>query len=353
MDTGNFYIDKPVFGLDVGFGSIKVMQITEVNNKKLITGYGIVDFDPKSIKDGVIIDPESLAKATKNLFEKGIIGEINTRRASIAIPVARTYNRAMSLPKMNAKDLDNAVILEAEQYIPVPSEDLYIDYIITSEKPDGVELLVVAVPKTIVDSYLTYADLIGIEISAFETTIAAAARLVEHTKQDNMPTILADVGSISADITIFDKQLIVTGTVAGGSDTYTEIIAKKLDVSDQIAYTIKTKYGLNISKKQRQITEALKPMLDALTKEMRKMIRYYDDRTKGKSKIEQVLTIGGGANMPGLSEYLTNELRLPARMFNPWDSLDFGHLQQPNDIQKSMYITVAGLALIDPKEIWK
>ena len=353
MDIGNFYIDKPVFGLDVGFGSIKVMQINEVNNRKLVTGYGVVDFEPKSIKDGVIIDPESLAKATKNLFDKGIVGEINTRRASIAIPVARTYNRAMSLPKMNAKDLDNAVTLEAEQYIPVPSEDLYIDYVVTSEKPDGVELLVVAVPKIIVDSYITYADIIGIEISAFETTIAAAARLVGHTRQDDMPTILVDVGSISADITIFDKQLIVTGTVAGGSDTYTETIAKKLDVSNQVAYTIKTKYGLNISKKQQQITEALKPMLDSLTKEMRKMIRYYDERTHGKSKIEQILTIGGGSNMPGLSEYLTNELRLPTRMFNPWDYLDFGHLQQPNDIQKSMYITAAGLALMDPKKIWK
>lgn len=353
MKPGLIYKDKPLFGLDIGTSSIKVMQIATVGKRQQIIGYGVTSYDQSALKDGVIEDPEVLAKATKELFEKHLIGEITTSRAALGIPVARTYNRVMNLPTMNRKDLDEAVRLEAEQYIPVPIDELYIDYNITSANKDGFELLAVAVPKKIVDSYLTFTSLLGVDVCILETTISASSRLVAHSEKDDIPTILIDFGSVSVDITIFDKQLIVTGTVAGGGDTFTELISKKLDVSNQVAHTIKTKYGLSVSKKQKDIQDALSPILNSLTKEIRKMIRYYDDRTGSEGKISQIITMGGGANMPGLSEHITSELRLPSRMCNPWVNLSFGKLQPPNEIEKSMYVTAAGLSLINPKDIWK
>ena len=93
-------------------------------------------------------------------------------------------------------------------------------------------------------------SLLGIEIGILETTISAASRLVAHAELNDIPTILIDFGSLSVDMTIYDKQIIVTGTVSGGGETFTELIAKKLDVSLQVAHTIKTKYGLGVSKKQ-------------------------------------------------------------------------------------------------------
>lgn len=353
MNTGLLYKDKPLFGLDIGTSSIKVMQIETHNKTQFIVGYGVANYDKSALKDGVIENPEVLAKAAKELFEKNLIGDITTRRAAFSMPVARTYNRVMNLPPMSRKDLDEAVRLEAEQYIPVAIDELYIDYNVTAETKDGFELLAVAAPKKIVDSYLVFADLLGLDVSILETTINASARLIAHSERNDVPTILIDFGSVSVDITIFDKQLIVTGTVAGGGDTFTELIGKKLEVSNQVAHTIKTKYGLSVSKKQKEIQEALKPILNSLTKEIRKMIRYYDERTSSEGKIGQIITMGGGANMPGLSEHITNELRMPTRMCNPWANLDFGKLQPPSTIEKSMYVTAAGLALIDPKEIWK
>lgn len=186
-----------------------------------------------------------------------------------------------------------------------------------------------------------------------ETTIGSASRLFVQAEPSDMPTVLIDLGSLSSDITIYDKALIVTGTVPGGGDNFTETIAKSLSVTHQEAHVIKTKYGLGFSKKQAEITIALTPILDQLVKEIRRMIRYYEERTSAEGKIRQVVTMGGGANMPGLSEYLTDTLRLPVRMCDPWQHIDFAGLQPPNSIEKSMYVTVAGLALINPREIFK
>lgn len=347
------YHDKPLFGLDIGFNNLKVMQTVSQNNKKRVVGYGVANFQPEAIKDGIIIDPEALAKATNELFKKRLVGQITTRRVALAIPANRAFNRTMTLPKMKKKDIPDAVRLETEQYVPMPIDELYVDYSIISNTDKGIELLVVAAPRTIVDSYLTYARLLGLEPVAIETTIAASSRLFVQAEQSDVPTVLIDLGSLSSDLTVYDKTLIVTGTVPGGGDSFTNAIANKLNVSKQEAHIIKTKYGLGLSKKQKEITECLDPIINQLSKEIRRMVRYYEERTTTNDKIRQIVTMGGGANMPGLSEHLTSTLRLPVRMCDPWQQLNFAGLQPPNNTEKSMYVTVAGLSFMDPKEIFK
>jgi len=350
MDNTYFYKDKPIFGLDVGFSTLKAMQISPDHNQRLVNGYGVASYDPKAIVDGVIVDPEAIAKAAHEMFTKNLVGDITTRRVNITIPAARTFTRNMTLPKLANKDLADAVRLEAELYIPVPIDELYIDYSVVRRSDKDIDLLAVVVPKKIVDSYMQLARLLGLEVVSIESTISAAGRLFVQAERNDVPTVLIDFGTLSADVTIYDQSLVVTGTVRGGGDSYTHLIADALNVTKQEAHIIKTKYGLGVSKKQKQITAALTPLLEQLVKEIRRMIRYYEERGNTDKKINQVVTMGGGANMPGLSEYLTNSLRLAVRMCDPWQHMEFHHLTPPNSVEKSMYVTVAGCALMNPKE---
>ncbi len=352
MNNKYFYQDKPLFGLDIGFSSVKVMQIVDGEKQKNISGYGVASFDPKAIKDGVIVDAEIIAKAVKELFDQHLIGHITTHRLVASIPATRSFARAMVLPKLNKKDLNDAVQLEAERYIPVPLDQLYIDYSVSKRAAEETDLLAVAVPKKIIDSYLALFSILGLEAAAIEPTISSSGRLFEFTDQSDVPTVLIDFGTLSADITIYDKSLIVTGTVPCGGEQFSSLIAEQLGVSKAEAHVIKVKYGLSLSKKQKEITAALKPVLSQLERELRRMIRYYEERFGGDHKISQIVTMGGGANMPGLSEYMTNQMRLPVRMCDPWQHLNFRKLQPPNSAEKAMYITVAGLALLNPKEIF-
>src|SRR4051812_44501788 len=104
MNNTYFYHDKPVFGLDVGFSSLKVMQSSLHKSHQLVTGYGVTSFDSRAIKDGVIVEPEIIAKAAYELFNKNLIGDITTRRVVLAVPAARTFTRTVTLPKLNNKD---------------------------------------------------------------------------------------------------------------------------------------------------------------------------------------------------------------------------------------------------------
>ncbi len=352
MNKSVFYQDKPVFGLDVGYSSLKVMQTYQQNHKQYVSGYGAAAIDSKSIKDGVIVQPEEIAKVALDLFQKNLVGDITTSRVAVAIPAARTFTRTVTLPYLDSKDLAEAIQLETEQYVPVPIENLYIDHTVINKSDKNLEILVVAVPRIIVDSYVELTKLMGLEIVVIESTISSASRLFVQAEQSDTPTVLIDFGSLSSDITIYDKSLIVTGTVPGGGDSFTTAIAAKLGITRAEAHVVKSKYGLGLSKKQKEISDCLTPILDQMLKEIRRMIRYYEERSDTQRKIDQVVTMGGGANMPGLSEHMTNSLRLPVRMCDPWQHINFHGLQPPNTIEKSMYVTVAGLSLVNSKEIF-
>lgn len=355
-----FFHDKPLFGMEIGHGSLKVMQLADrpsksetKNYRPRIIGYGFTKFDMNSQKDGVILKPEIVAKATHELFQKHLVGDISTRRVAIAIPTYRAYTRSLQLPKLKPKELHEAVQLEAEQYIPLSLEELYLDYEIIKQTPDETELFAVAAPKAIVDSYLELAQILGLEAVLIEPTLSSSGRLFSLDDQSDVPAIIINFGSVSSDISIFDKHILVTGTVKGGGEDFTNSIKDKLGVTFQEAAMIKTRYGLSVSKKQAEIRQALEPILQEIIKEIRRMMRYYEERYGSERPITQVITLGGGANMPGLDEYFTETMRLAVRHSDPWQYFDYHGLQPPAIADRPMYATAAGLSLAPSRGVFQ
>ncbi len=346
--------DKPLFGLDIGHGKVRVMQLVPFKRRLRLIGYGETTFEPSAIHDGVIETPEVIAEAIQGLFRHHLVGDITTTRTAIALPMARAFTRSLEVPKLSDKELAEAVTNEAEQYIPAALEDLYIDYTRAgaSAEADKNTVLIVAMPKAIVDSYLTLSRMLGLEAVVLQTSSGAGAQLFARDPQSDVPSLLIDFGSNSADITVYDRGPAVSGTVACGSELITTAIAHELGVTEKEATLIKAKYGLGISKKQTQIEKALDPTLSLLVKEIKRTVRYYEEHTHDKRKISQVIIAGGGANMPGLAEYLTSNLRMAVRSFDPSIFIDFGHLQPFNLTERMSYVTAAGLAAIDPKEVF-
>ncbi|MDB5170693.1 MAG: hypothetical protein JWO35_387 [Candidatus Saccharibacteria bacterium] len=358
VKISNFFHDKPLFGLDIGHGSLKVMQLSQApgsslkNHKPRVIGYGFTTFDKAAQEDGVVVQPQVIAKAAFDLFKNHLIGDITTRRVAIAIPAYRTFTRSLQLPRLKPNELKEAVELEAEQYISLPLEDLYLDYEVIKQTEDSIDLFVVAVPRKIVDSYLDLAQIIGLETVLIEPTLSSSGRLFTIDSNSDSASFIIDFGSLSSDISIFDKHVVVTGTVQAGGVNFTESIQKKLSVTREEAGLIKTRYGLGASKKQADITQALEPILQQIVKELRRMMRYYEERYGSERPLGQIITLGGGANMPGLSEYLTETLRLAVRHSDPWQYITYKGLQPPALADRPMYSTVAGLSLAQPKEVF-
>jgi type IV pilus assembly protein PilM len=347
-----FFEDKPLFGLDIGHDKLRVMQFGARGKLPRLKGYGLTSFDRSATHDGVIVKPEIVAQATKALFTKGLIGIIDTNRVAVSLPAARAFTRAVQLPKMSAKDIDAAVKTEAEQYIPATPDTPYLDYTTIREDAEGMEVFVVAMPKKIVDSYMLLTRMLGLEAVLLDTAIGASARLFACDRQSDIPSVLVDFGTSSTDITVFNRGLVVTGTAPFGGDDITKDMAGVLRVTPREATMLKSNYGLSSSVIQKQVIHAIQPLLELLIKEIRRTIRYYEEHYPKEPPIGQVITMGGGANMPGLAGYLTDQLRLPVRSFDPAAHIDFGGLPKFDVADHMSYVTVAGLAITNPAEIF-
>ncbi|MBI3889874.1 pilus assembly protein PilM, partial [Candidatus Saccharibacteria bacterium] len=186
-----------------------------------------------------------------------------------------------------------------------------------------------------------------------EPAINAVARILKSTEEGHLPTVIVDIGAANTDIAVLDGSIRITGGIGTGGNTFTLDIAKKLSVTLENAHQLKVLNGLAPGARQEKITAALRPALRGIITETRKVIRYYNERLSNDRRLEQVLVVGSGSNVPGIGEYFTNELVMPARTANPWQQLDFGQLPQPAKQFRSRYITVAGLSNVDKGAMWK
>jgi type IV pilus assembly protein PilM len=347
-----FYKDRPLFGLDIGVSGVKALQLDKTHPNYKVQGYGFAGFDESFFNQGIIQNYEGVASAIHSMFQESIVGSIDTNRVAISVPAAFTFSRIITLPQsIDQKDVPEAVLTEIQQYLPSALNEMYTDYTVVGNNKTERRVLTVAAPQKIIDSYMALASILGLEVVAMEPTISASNRLFGFTDKHKVPSVLIDFGALSTDITVYDDNLVVTGTVSGGGEHFTNAIQKALGVTDSEAHTIKTRFGLNRSKKQTEITMAVQPFIEELVKEIRRMVRYYEERVNDKKKqIGQVVTLGGGANIPGLSEHLTNSLRLPVRSYDPWSTISFGKLKLLTAENDGMFVTAAGLALLDPKE---
>lgn len=350
---GLFYKDKVMFGFDIGRNSIKIMQVDMINKQSIVSGYGSAVFDNSAIKDGVIVNPEEIIKVAHDLIDKHMVGKITTNRVAVALPNAHSFSRVITLPKMNQKDLAGAVQLEVDQSIPMPIDELYYDFSVAQTLEDGsLEVQIVACPREIVDSYLVVFEALGLEVALIESNISAVTRIVVHSEAHDVSTLIIDVGSSACDLSIYDGSAIrATGTVDCSSERITQNIADALGVSLQQAHSIKTRYGLELSKKQDNIIKAVAPELNKLISEIRKVMRYFADRESSGRPIGQIIILGGGANLPGLSTYITDHTRVPTRLCAPWNNISFGKLQPPHELETTLYTTASGLSMIRPEEL--
>lgn len=345
-----FYRDRPVFGIEISQTGLRAMAL---DKNKRVLGYGSVEVDPARLEESIKRSPDFLTRTIQTLLHDRLNGHTPNNHVVLSAPSAHTFTRSLSVPVSAARHLSEAVRLEAEQYIPVPIDELSIDYQIIGKNGGTLDVLMCAIPERIAETIVRAAEDARLVPVLAEPALSSIARLVQATEHGDLPTVLVDIGAASTDLAVLNKAIRVTGSLGVGGNTMTLAIAKHMKLSLEEAFHTKKHDGLNAGPRQDKIRSAVAPHLDLMIAEIRKVIRYYAERIGQTARIEQVVIVGGGSYMPGLGDYITEALLLPARVANPWHLLDFGKLKPPPRQLRPRYLTVTGLAMIDIREIWQ
>lgn len=339
-----------MIGLDISQTGVKVMAVDP--KKWLVLGYGSIDLDPAKVQKSLEDSEDTyLSQNIQILLTEKLIGTLPSNHTVLGVPTNRTFSRTFTVPTASESTLKDAVEIEVDQYIPIPMSSLYVDYQIIERSKEQLTVIMAAVPKKLVDRCMEAMTLAKLRPIMIEPGINSVARVLEATEEGHLTTLIVDIGPASTDIAVLENGAIrVSGGLGVGGNTFTLDIAKKLDTDLENAHQLKVLNGLSAGPRQAKLVSALQPSLQRILAEVRKVMRYYNERLTEEQKLEQVLVVGGGSNVPGIGDYFTNELVMPARVASPWQKLDFGNLPQPTRQLRSRYMTVAGLACINPRE---
>lgn len=351
---------KPqAFGLDISDLSLKFAKLKKKKKFFDLEIFGEKEIEPGIIKGGEIKDEKKLAEIIKEVTKK-----VKTKYVVASLPEEKAFLQVIKMPKLPEEDLKQAVIFEAEKYIPLPIDQVYLDSQIIQpvfDRQESFEVLISAVPKKITDGYLNSFKLAGLQPVCFEIESMAISRVLIKGEFASDPVLIIDLGATRTSFIIFSgKTIRFTASTPISSLGFTQVISKTLGVTLEEAERLKIKYGLEerirlkieeektIKKMERgRVFEALIPPLVDLVQQIKRCIDFYETHTPAE-KIKKIILCGGGANLKGLTELLTIELKLPVELGNPWLNI----LRKPEEgikkmpLEKSLFfVTALGLAL--------
>lgn len=352
------YKPRPSFGLDVGQHTAKFLELKRSGKGYKVVGMGQCEIADGYIVEGVIAEPESLAENLRVALEKPTLGSVRAPAVTAGIPQAHVFTRTINLPAMQGEKLTEAVQWESQQYIPMPMSDLYMDYEIINAiqnidgKPASLEVLMVAAPRAIIDSYIKLCELLRLIPNNVETSLVANHRALHPPHEKQTATLLIDAGATTIDIGIVNAHVIVSTTLTIGGDHLRAKIAQGLSVSDEHAEELLIKFGIAQSGLQDKIFASLKPELEKIMSEIKKLMKYYNERatTKHKAPIENITLSGQASHMPGFAAIIHDFTKLPVTLSSAWDHYAVDQTTPLPVEDMSAYTTAFGLALRDLKE---
>ncbi len=359
------------FSLDISDFSLRVAQLKKRGKDLVLASFGETNIKPGIIKKGEIRQEKDLVEAIQKTILQVEGEKIKTKYVVCSLPEEKAFLQVIKMPKMSEEDLKSAIVYEAENHIPLPIENVYLDFQIVSSNPNSpqMEVLIAALPKKTVDSYTDSLKKAGLKPFALEVESLAIARALIEKEFVEKPILLIDLGFTRTGFVVFsDSSVEFTSSIQVSSHDFTQIIAKALHLEEKAAENLKIKYGLEgkinfkikgdkTEKKieRGRVFEALIPALTDLVQQIRKYLDYYQNHisTNKEEVMEKVLLCGGGANLKGLAELLSVELKIPVELGNPLINISSrsGKTMPHLSLEKSLsYTTAIGLALRGMKE---
>jgi type IV pilus assembly protein PilM len=341
------------FGLDISDVAIKVMELSEKNRGLYPIAMAEAPLLPNVIANHMIINEAKLAENIKKAI--ALARHIDTNFVVASVPESKSFVRLLKIPKMPMDEIDSALPFEVEQNIPVPIDLVYMDWQMLRELPDNLEILVTATPKDYVDSLVSTLKKAGLQPVAFELESQAMARSLVTKEDRNSCILVADISSAQTSFVIVESGNVeYTSSIPIAGASFTESIARNLNMNVTDAENSKRTQGLVADIKKGNIRQAILPLLDNIIDEIRNVVKFHEEHSENHSQVSKIILCGGSAKLHGIIDYVSARLNLGATrsmgavvLGNAYANIaDVGKNKMPlSQADALSFCTAAGLAL--------
>ncbi len=348
--------DTSIIGVDLGTASIKLIELSKAKDDSFtLVTYGFVEHFPRDIKATSQEENLRLGSAVQQIADRA---RCIAKSATAALPTYQVFTSLISLPRMSKEELDSAVHWEAKKIIPLPLEDITLDYKILNggeqkkgslaitgakgkaHEVDGEEatdfkILVTGAGKDTVQRYSAIFEATPLTLVSLETEMFALARAL--VADDPGEIMIVEIGASITDIIIVESGVpFLSRSIEAGGNTLTRAIQAALQINERRAEQLKRDIGVTSFKDGQgggDVPGIIKSALEPIIHEIRYTLDLYRNHgvtpsPHASGTIEKIILTGGSAMMPNLASYLSSALNLRVLVGDPWSRIGY-----PDDLK--------------------
>ena len=337
-----------MLGLDISSSAVKLLELSEQNNRFRVEGYAVEPIPPNSVVEKTITDIESVGETIRRAVRRSGTKATN---AAVAVAGSAVITKTISMPAaLNDDELASQIELEADQYIPYPIEEVALDFEvigITEKNPEMVDVLLAACRSENVDARVAAVELGGltaqiVEAYALENAVALiSSQLPEHGFDRTIAIV--DIGSTMTTLNVLqDQRIIYTREQVFGGSQLTEEIQRRFGLSYEEAGLAKRQGGLP----DNYGPEVLEPFKEAMAQQVSRSLQFFFSSSQHNA-IDHIVLAGGCASIQGADELIAERVGIPTSIANPFSSMTLSpkvNAQALSDDASSLMIA-CGLAL--------
>jgi len=398
---GLFSSSTSYLGIDIGTSSIKMVELENYKNQAKLKTYGYADIAINVLSSSIDKNNQIIADYIVDIAQKS---NVQTRQVVAALPTFSVFNFIINLPPMPKKDLSSAIKWEAKKFIPVPLEEMILDWKILNKKKlkktdkkkeedkslkleetkenlsdeldqsikeakadissarpkatlknedklirpstdnSNYRILLTAAPKNLVARYIDIFKRAKLNLLSLETEAFALSRSL--IGNDNSTVMIVDIGATTADICIIEEGVpILNRGIDTGGEFITKTIMNSLNINKERAEQFKRDFGL-AGGGFKNVPDTIQKSLNSIINEIKYVFELY--QRQGNSRIDKIVLTGGSAFLPSLPEYLAELLNIQVIVGDPWDRIVY-----PLDLKPALQevgprmSTAVGLAMRD------
>ncbi len=317
-------------GVDIGTTSIKVVEVKPGKKRPLVTNYGLLESSGYLARANQALQTSSLKIFEADVTEllKTIMRQMGTRakNAVASLPPFSVFTTVLDFPQMDPKEVEKAMIYQAKQYVPLPLNEVALDWLKVAEYQDEKgfihqKVLLISVPQEQIKKYQRMFQTAGLALRALEIESVSIARIFGN---DPTPTVVVDIGSRSTNIVFLEKgQLIWSAQSDFASSSLTQALASSLSINPLRAEELKKERGIVGTGPNYELSTIMLPFLDAIINEVKKAQFTYSQQFLSAAKSERIILSGGGANLLGIEKYFEREFGMPIVRAAPFAQFEY------------------------------
>lgn len=344
-NMGLFGSNKQYLGIDIGSSAIKLVELSEEKKRPKLITYGYVEQ-----KNDILTQTSQEAKdnIVKGIQEIQKQARTTSTQVIAALPSYTVFASVIRLPQMNKKDLVKAVNTEAAKFVPMPVEEMIVDWKIlddnaltqhfaanesltgseqktdstakiTSKKQKYLKILLTAAPKDLVSRYIDIFKQAKLQLVSLETESFALERAL--IGNDKSPIMMIDMGATATTISVVaDSVPLINRSIDVGGISITKAIANSLNIEPDRAEQFKRDFGLAQpnANGESPIPKRIQFMMTSIINEIRYVLKQYESQNQGTVKIDKIILAGGSAWLPNITTYLSQQLDVKVFLGDPW-----------------------------------